>query len=366
MTGNTDVKMTELISGAGNMIKASGLASDIKQMVIEVRNGLDMEVKNRDNIDHILEFLEKEFGEVAANLEQLRNKIVFYEQSVVQIDTGIDAGLEGVDAQSYEPSNKTLEKIMAQYEAVKRNSLLRAWGIIQGGLLIKKYNSDEYDDAINSEINSIEVGYSSKVNYYIMKGRLKQFSGYNGIAYNNNDYSDFGIVNRFEGEIFKQGVYEEFLQPKDPNNPNNGEKKNRGCTCCSVAMIYNMAHPDNKKGPYDFRLNPDKAYQTGGCTVQRGDAIDQKRYGKSDNGQEHLNKCAKAVLEGNAVEVRVGDSFYGDGTHSMVAIGLRKGVDLNNVKMSDILCIDPYYGKVMTMAEYGKKHICNWALGVAS
>ena len=158
MTGNTDVKRTELISGAGNMIKAGGLASDIKQMVIEVRNGLDMEVKNRDNIDHILEFLEKEFGEVAANLEQLRNKIVLYEQSVVQIDTGINTGLEGVDEGSYVPDDQTLEMILAQYDAVKRNRLLRVWGGLYSWITKKPYVVPDID----GEIKKIQERYKGK------------------------------------------------------------------------------------------------------------------------------------------------------------------------------------------------------------
>ncbi len=157
-------------------------------------------------------------------------------------------------------------------------------------------------------------------------------------------YKTAGSYKSYKGTNYVQRDHHEFDYYDE-----SGKLRNDGCTCCARAIMWNIKHPDDVKSPHDLRFepnNPDNHLATMSTVME----VPNTRY---NSKQDIMNTCAKLIQEqGEVVEISLEYPTYGS-IHTVVGIGVRDGADVNNIQLSDILCIDPYDGQVKTVAEYG-------------
>ena len=135
-----------------------------------------------------------------------------------------------------------------------------------------------------------------------------------------NDYSDYTVV---------KGFSEDYVL-----NQHNYYKGSVACTATSDAIVASIVTGKLHE--------PNKDYWTGGsCNWPNTDTIPNT---KNITVQEQCQIICENIEQGNPVILRVPN-------HSVVAVGMKQGVDPANAQPSDILIIDPGDGKVKTADE---------------
>ncbi len=151
---------------------------------------------------------------------------------------------------------------------------------------------------------------------------VKSSSTSNKTTTNNlTDYNNFQVVKGFKTSFcLDQNDYSKFIM--------NG--RNQGCTAVSACIAISI-----KRGSL---CNP-KSYpwSSQGCSWNYCKGI------SSESSSKKLQQIAKLIQQGKAV------ALWANENHMVCVVGVRKGANLNSLKSSDLLIVDPYGGKITTL-----------------
>lgn len=152
---------------------------------------------------------------------------------------------------------------------------------------------------------------------------LKPYT-YTSVSYNGNDYSDYYVLKNFS----EKACY---------NMNNYSALKTSGCTAVADAAAYTAQT--------GIVVNPLNDWKSGVGCKWIWCSVSQPTWTVS----QQLSQIYTNIINGKATIVRF-DNDVSIG-HSVAVVGIRKGVDKNNLTESDLLLIDPSRGKVMNGSE---------------
>ncbi|MBP3632950.1 MAG: peptidoglycan-binding protein [Oscillospiraceae bacterium] len=194
----------------------------------------------------------------------------------------------------------SLDGIAGPNTVAAAKSFQKAAGLKQNGVVnkdvlskLKNWNNTPSQGGYGNMMKPYtDGGYS---NYYVVKGYNKNY------RFNQNNYSRFIVSGR-----------------------------NQGCTATSACMVISMA-----KGKTVFPKN--YPWYSDGCHWEN------TKYITSEGRSTKLLQIANQLKKGRAI------ALWANEYHMVCVIGLRSGANMNNLKASDFLIIDPYGGYVTTL-----------------
>lgn len=210
-------------------------------------------------------------------------------------------------------------------------------GVLSNGveyMRLKKY-MEEYPESAAYIESLRESGLGDKEIYSICQNSgaagLQQNAKWyaNTTAYVGNDKVNFKMKNVSDGDYSNYNVVKGFKTEYVLKQKNNVQ-----CTATADVMAGSIAKGE-KQTVVDSR---DWCSQGAKWTFTKSIG------GGKDTVEEQCRTIYNQILEGTPVVVRVNG-------HSVLAVGLKQGVDSNNVQPSDILIVDPGDGKVKTAAQ---------------
>ncbi len=152
-------------------------------------------------------------------------------------------------------------------------------------------------------------------------------------------YNMISSYDFFVNNIENNGKYDQYNKEEYGNISSwwNG-KKSVGCTATSLGVLLSIVSGKN--------IDPANYWTSNGVYYQNNYKISGETYKKSswksnNHSQQELRTVIydRIVAKGQPVLIRNGSN-----THTVVAIGIKDGVDPSNVKNSDILVYDPVFG----------------------
>ena len=148
------------------------------------------------------------------------------------------------------------------------------------------------------------------------------------IEYNGTSYST--IENVKEEYFYNQNDYKKFEK-------SNGS--NVGCTATAEAIAYSIYHNE--------KVTPDQmGWGSSGAEWNHSQKIENTQY-MSETGRYSV--IYENLSQGKPVLVRLPG-------HHVTAVGIREGANVNNLGPGDFLIINPYTGKLDTMADYAARN----------
>lgn len=148
------------------------------------------------------------------------------------------------------------------------------------------------------------------------------------MTYKGTQYST--VPNLNEDYFYNQNNYGKFEK---------SDGSNVGCTATAEAIAYSIYHDEN--------VTPDQVgWSSKGATWTHSQIIDGSKY---MNASQRYAVMYENLSNGTPVLVRLPG-------HHVTAVGIRDGADISNLGPADFLIINPYTGKLDTIAEYGNRH----------
>lgn len=198
------------------------------------------------------------------------------------------------------------------------NDLAKRWkGNIIASVVVRKDSSDDKShDSSYVKTEEPEVGSIAQNAVVINNSK---------ISYKDMEYNS--IPNVKQEYFYNQNDYSKFTK-------SNG--KNVGCTATAEAIAYSIYHNES--------VTPDQmGWSSGGATWNHSDRIEGSNY---MNASQRYSVMFENLTNGKPVLVRVPG-------HHVTAVGIREGANVDNLGPADFLIVDPYTGKLDTLADYG-------------
>lgn len=380
----TKINVSAVIDATSQINSAKTYISSAKSSFTQTKNSIDGKIQSRSNIRNRLDTVQRQLSNIDGKIGRIRstvqsganqyratdNRVKNFKKEIKGDVSGFSGGSLSANWSLWFNTTNVLRKLLKNTKSYKALEAINA-NILRIKSLILKYKEEYLSDKDIREqfdlgrcvviaAQAVTSIYEKTINDTDYTPNVSTSSNTNSITVNESENVNTDVQTQIDtteiSEKLKTYTYgdKEFTVVKGLNqkycyNQNDYDKfwsskynDNVGCTATSEAIAYSIYH-DEAVSPNDM------GWTSGGATWNHSKIIEGT---KNNSASETYQTIYEYVNEGIPVMFRVRNPQKRNYGHHLTAVGIRDGADPNNLGPQDLLIVDPYKGKIETLADY--------------